>query len=46
MFLTAKGAKSVRKGRKAYIYRRNFAFFAVYLFLMTVDIKAMGFPAD
>jgi hypothetical protein len=38
MFLTAKGAKSVRKGRKALIYRRNFApfaqdfaFFAVYL---------------
>jgi hypothetical protein len=27
MFLTAKGAKSVRKGRKVFIYRRNFAFF-------------------
>jgi hypothetical protein len=41
MFLTAKGAKSVRKERKTFIYRRNFApfahdfaFFAVNVFLI------------
>jgi hypothetical protein len=45
MFLTAKGAKSVRKGCKAFIYRRNFAifahdfaFFAVYVFLILLHI--------
>jgi hypothetical protein len=27
-----------RKGRKAFIYRRNFAFFAVYVFLILLHI--------
>jgi hypothetical protein len=51
MFFTAKSAKSVRKGRKAFIYRRNFApfaqdfaFFAVYVFLILLQIINFASP--
>jgi hypothetical protein len=39
MFLTAKGAKYVRKGRKAFVYRRNFAPFAQDFALFAVNVS-------